>query len=61
MRKNDYNHIKPIFKNVNSASLQVVLELGLMDFETAGCAKMAKKITGTWESIVESWNASEKS
>ena len=44
---------------MNSASLQVVLELGLMDFETAGCAKMAKEITGTWESIVESWNVAK--
>ena len=48
-------------KNVISASLQVVLELGLMDFETAGCAKMAEKkiIAGTWEKIVESWKTTE--
>ena len=46
-------------KHVISASLQVVLELGLMDFETAGCAKMAKIVSGTWEKIVESWKTTE--
>jgi len=42
-----------------SASLQIVLELGLLDFETAGCAKMAKTVAGSWEKIVESWKIAE--
>ena len=42
-----------------SASLQIVLELGLLDFETAGCAEMAKTLAGSWEKIVESWKTAE--